>query len=100
MNRSDNLFPITEMNDIFKKIEDTGSVDISEEDRQKIMSSMSKENNEMIREATEYEINLFLLREIYKTQKMAEMLGPSKISEDLEEVAIQLEEEIESQSDA
>lgn len=100
MNRSDNLFPITEMNDIFEQIENTGSVDISEEDRQKIMSSMSKKNNEMIREATEYEINLFLLREIYKTQKMAEMLGPSKISEDLEEVAIQLEEEIESQSDA
>lgn len=88
------------MNDIFKQIEDTGSVNISEEDRQKIMSSMSKKNNEMIREATEYQINLFLLREIYKTQKMAEMLGPSKISEDLEEVAIQLEEEIESQSDA
>lgn len=88
------------MNDIFEQIENTGSVDISEEDRQKIMSSMSKKNNEMIREATEYEINLFLLREIYKTQKMAEMLGPSKISEDLEEVAIQLEEEIESQSDA
>lgn len=100
MNRSDNLFPITEMNDIFKEIENTGSVNISEEDRQKIMSSMSKKNNEMIREATEYQINLFLLREIYKTQKMAEMLGPSKISENLEEVAIQLEEEIESQSDA
>lgn len=99
MNRGDNLFPITEMHDIFEQIEDKSDVDISEEDRQEIMSSMSKENQEMIREATEYEINLFLLREIYKTQKMAKMLGPSEISQDLEKVASQLEGEIKSQSD-
>lgn len=95
MNKEDDLFPITKMESVFEQIESETEVEIGEEDRDNIVESMLDNNRNMIQSSTEHEINVFLLSEIYKTQKMAEMLGPSKVSSNLEDVAVELEKEIE-----
>lgn len=95
MNKEDDLFPITKMDSVFEQIESETEVEIGDEERGDIMDSMLDSNRDMIQSSTEHEINVFLLSEIYKTQKMAEMLGPSEVSRNLEDVAVELEKEIE-----
>lgn len=90
-----NLFPVSDMEMVFDEIEQNSSLDFDEEERDKIKRSMFEKNRETVQSCDKRDINLILLKEVYESQKMAEMLGSKSLSKDLEQTAKRLENQIE-----
>lgn len=88
------LFPVSDMEIIFDEIEKNSSSNFDKEDRNRIERSMSEKNRETIQSCGRYDINLILLKEIYKSQRMVEMLGSKSLSEDLKKASKRLENQI------
>lgn len=95
MNRDDSLFPVTKMDEIFDEIEGNTDVELDPEQRDEVISSMLEKNREMVQTADKEELDLFLLKKVYEVQNMAKMLGTPPLAQDLQDVATELEEEVE-----
>lgn len=92
-----NLFPVSDMEEVFDEIEQNSSSEFDEEERNSIKLSMLEKNRETIQNCDQRDINLILLERVYRLQKMVKMLGSSSISEQLKDTAESLEERIEKQ---
>lgn len=92
-----NLFPVSDMEEVFDEIEQNSSSEFDEEERNSIKLSMLEKNRETIQNCDQRDINLILLEHVYRLQKMVKMLGSSSISEQLRDTAESLEERIEKQ---
>jgi hypothetical protein len=85
------------MEEVFDEIEQNSSSEFDEEERNSIKLSMLEKNRETIQNCDQRDINLILLKRVYRLQKMVKMLGSSSISEQLKDTAESLEERIEKQ---